>query len=306
MKNLMNKREFLAASVGVGFASGGARAALAQQESGAPARTGSGPHAGDRRPPTRMAKTTKLFKSPAGFPNGIAVAPEGLWIAEQKMSGAQAVSYHLPEPKSLSENAWLVDWNGKLLKTVTTPSRNTSGMAFGGGYIWMCANAPPEGVFQVDMNSKVISHRQIPLGPANDGGGCHGAMWHEGKLWIGALRLRGLLRVDPTTWEPEFMIPFYQAPGRMRYHAMAWDNGAIWQITGNDSKNYAEGRPGLVKYDAATGKVLETVDFAPNSCDPHGLAMHNGALISCDAGIHPGWPNNDSPTSGWIFRIDLV
>ena len=253
-----------------------------------------------------MAKTTKLFKSPPGFPNGIAVAPEGLWIAEQKMSGAQALSYHLPEPKSLSEDAWLVDWNGKLLKTVTTPSRNTSGMAFGGGYIWMCANAPPEGVFQVDMNSKVISHRQIPLGPANDGGGCHGAMWHEGKLWIGALRLRGLLRVDPTTWEPEFMIPFYQAPGRMRYHAMAWDNGAIWQITGNDSKNYAEGRPGLVKYDAATGKVLETVDFAPNSCDPHGLAMHDGALISCDAGIHPGWPNYDSPTSGWIFRIDFV
>ena len=55
-------------------------------------------------------------------------------------------------------------WNGKLLKTVTTPSRNTSGMAVGGGYVWMIANAPPEGVFQVDMNSKLISHRQIPLG----------------------------------------------------------------------------------------------------------------------------------------------
>ena len=44
----------------------------------------------------------------------------------------------------------------------------------------------------------------------------------------------------------------------------------------------------------------------PNSCDPHGLAMHDGKLISCDAGIHPGWPNNDSPTAGWIFQIDLV
>ena len=47
-------------------------------------------------------------------------------------------------------------------------------------------------------------------------------------------------------------------------------------------------------------------DFVPNSSDPHGLAMHDGALISCDAGIHPGWPNNDSPTSGWIFRIDFI
>ena len=286
----MTKREFLAASVGLGL---GLRAVGGQTN-------------GDRRAAPRMAKTTKLFKSPPGHPNAIAVTPEGLWIGDQKLSGAQAVAYHATEPKDLSENAWLVDWNGKVLKTVTTPSRNTSGMAVGGGCVWMCANAPPEGVFQVDMNSHLVSHRQIPLGPANDGGGCHGAMWHDGKLWISALRLRAILRVDPTTWAPEFMIPFHQAPGRMRYHATAWDNGAIWQITGNDSHNYAEGRPGLVKYDAATGKVLETVDFLPNSADPHGLAMHDGKLISCDAGIHPGWPNDDSPTSGWIFQIDLV
>jgi hypothetical protein len=304
MKHLMNKREFLTASVGASLGLGGG-AAFAQSGPVAAVRT-TAPPSSDRRIPTRMAKTTKLFKSPGAYPNAIAVTPEGLWIGQQKLSGAQAVSYHMQEPKDLSEAAWLVDWNGKLLKTVITPSRNTSGMAVGGGYVWMCANAPPEGVFQVDMNSKVISHRQIPLGPANDGGGCHGAMWHDGKLWISALRLRGILRVDPTTWTPEFMIPFYQAPGRMRYHATAWDNGAIWQITGNDSKSYAEGRPGLVKYEAATGKVLETVDFVPNSMDPHGLAMHNGALISCDAGIHPGWPNNDSPTAGWIFRIDFI
>jgi hypothetical protein len=301
----MTKREFLAAGVGAGLALGQERAAFAQQALATPPRT-AGRSEGDRRIPSRMAKTTKLFKSPPGFPNGIAVVPEGLWIGEQKLSGPQAVSYHMSEPKSLNEDAWLVDWNGKLLKTVTTPSRNTSGMAYGAGCVWMGANAPPEGIFQVDMNSHVVSHRQIPLGPANDGGGCHGVMWNEGKLWISALRLHGILRVDPTTWQPEFMIPFYQAPGRMRYHATAWDNGAIWQISGNDSKNYAEGRPGLIKYDAATGRVLETVDFVPNSCDPHGLAMHDGALISCDAGIHPGWPNLDSPTSGWIFRIDFI
>ena len=102
------------------------------------------------------------------------------------------------------------------------------------------------------------------------------------------------------------MIPFYQGPNVSRYHATAWDNGAIWQVTGNNSTSYAEGRPGLVKYDAATGRVLEIVDFAPGSCDPHGLTMHDGALISCDAGIHPNWPTNDSPTAGWIFRIDIA
>jgi hypothetical protein len=304
MENI-TKREFLAASIGAGLGLTGTRRAFAQQGSAAPSNGGGRP-AGNGRTPSRKAKTTKLFKSPSGFPNAIAVTPEGLWIAEQKLSGQQAVQYHLPEPKDLTENAWLVDWNGKVLKTVATQSRNTSGMAVGGGYVWMCANAPPEGVFQVDMNSKEVSHRQIPLGPADNGGGCHGAMWHDGKLWIAALRLRGILRVDPVSWQPEFMIPFYQSQEKPRYHATAWDNGAIWQIIGNDCKRYADYQPALVKYDATTGKVLETVDFLPDSADPHGLAIHDGALISCDAGIHPGWPNNDSPTTGWIFRIDLV
>lgn len=295
----MTKREFLAASVGAGLALAKAGSAFAQQAAAAAPRTAA-------KIPSRTAKTTKLFKSQPGFPNGIAVTPEGLWIAQQKESGQAAVTYHLPEPKDLSEAAWLVDWNGKLLKTVTTPSRNTSGLAVGGGYVWMCANAAPEGIFQVDMNSKLISHRQIPLGPADNGGGCHGAFWHEGKLWIASLRLRGILRVDPTTWEPEFFIPFYAVEGRPRYHGIAWDDGTIWLVTGNDSHGYAEGRAGLVRYEAATGKVLETADFAPGSCDPHGLAMHDGALVSCDAGVHPGWPVNDSPTSGWIFKIELV
>jgi hypothetical protein len=161
----ISKRAFLAGAVGLGAAlktglTGVARAAEAAA-----------------KPPHRKVKTTKLFKAPEGFPNGIATAPEGLWIAEQKPSGANAVFYHAPEPKELTEKVWLVDWNGKVLKTVTTQCRNTSGMAFGGGFIWSCGNEAPNGVWQTDLNSKLISHRQIPLGPAKDGGGCHGAMY---------------------------------------------------------------------------------------------------------------------------------
>ena len=197
----MNKREFLAATMGIGMGLGAVRKALAQQGSAVAARTDRGASADSHKVPSRMAKTTKLFKSPDGYPNAIAVTPEGLWIGEQKETGSAAANYHLPEPKDLTEHAWLVDWNGKVLKTVATQSRNTSGMAVGGGYVWMCANAAPEGVFQVDMNSKQVSHHQIPLGPTNDGGGCHGALWHDGKLWIASLRLRGILRVDPNSWE---------------------------------------------------------------------------------------------------------
>ena len=160
------RREFLA-SLGVGFL--GTRLAGAQ----AP------------QPPARRVKTTPLFKSPEGYPNAIAVAPEGLWIAEQK-----------------SDNAHLVDWNGKLLETVKTESKNTSGLGFGEGYLWMAANAAPQGIFQTDMNSHTVSHRQIPLGPGDNGGGCHGVQCVGGKIWIAALRLRGILRVDATTWQP--------------------------------------------------------------------------------------------------------
>jgi hypothetical protein len=254
----------------------------------------------------RRAKTTKLFRAPDGFPNGLAATAEGLWIAEQKLSGSQAQAYGLPEPRSLSEAAWLVDWNGKVRQTVTTPSRNTSGLAFGHDHLWMVANAPPYGVFEVDRQSRLISHRQIPLGPADNGGGCHGAQWDKGKLWIAALRLRANVRVDPATWTPEFVIPFYQTPERSRYHDITVEGDTLWQIVGNDCRRYEDFRPALVRYELATGRVVEVVEFLNQSCDPHGLALWDGKLISCDAGIHPGWPNRDSPTAGWVFQIDLV
>jgi len=291
----MTKREFLTSGIriGTGLVLAGGGAAPAQRPA---ARSGA----------RRMAKTTKLFKAPEGHPNALAATPEGLWVGEQKLSGAAAAAYKLPEPKDLTEHAWMLDWKtGKVLKTVKTQSRNTSGMAVGGGYVWMIANAPPQGVFQVDMNSRQISHRQIPLG-GPDGGGSHGGQWHDGKLWLSSLRLRGNLRVDPATWMPEMMIPFYQAPDRTRYHDITIEGDSMWQVVGNDSKRYADFRPGLVRYELSTGKVVETVDFLPGSCDPHGLAYHDGKLFGCDAGIHPGWPNYDSPTAGWIFQIDFV
>ena len=255
----------------------------------------------------RQAKTIKLFKAPGLYPNGLAVAPEGLWIAQQKISDYQADVWHEPIPLDRDEAAWLVDWRGTMLKTIMTPSRNTSGMAFGDGCVWMGANADMQGFFQMDMTSRLVRHLQIPLGTAENGGGCHGAQWHDGKLWIVANRLRGILRVEPKTWEPEFFIPIYTTGETVRWHDITFDeDGFLWQIIGNNSTGYAEGKAGLVKYDAATGQVLETVEFVPGSCDPHGLECYDGALISCDAGCHPGWPDKDSPSSGYVFRIDFI
>lgn len=242
--------------------------------------------------PRRTARTVPLFRSPEGFPNGLAAGENGLWIAEQKAPGAT-------DP---DEKAMLVDWDsGRLRHSVVTRSRNTSGIAFGAGHVWMGANAPPHGFFRTAMDSRTVSHRQIPLGPAADGGGTHGALFRDGKLWIVANRLRGILRVDAETWQPEFLIPF----GFARWHDIAWDEGTIWMVTGT-SNRIPENRPGLARFDAASGRLLETVDFAPGSADPHGLEMRDGTLYTCDAGIGPGFVPTGSATARFICRVDFV
>ena len=293
----MRKRDFLAAGLGLGAglaASAVLQPALGQQ---VPAAAGGGR---GRNIPNRKARTTRLFKSPELYPNALAIAPEGLWIGQQKNAETQQSS------GSMSEAAWLVDWNGKLLKTLQTNSRNTSGMAYGDNCVWMGANAAPNGVFQVDMNGKEVSHRQIPMSLNDQGGGCHGLQWHDGKLWIAALRLGGALRVDPKTWTPEVLIPI-QSPEKPRLHDITFDdNGDMWIITGTNSTGPQDAHAGLSKYDGKTGQLVMTVDFEPGASDPHGLVWHDGKLVSCDAGIHPGWPDKASPTYGWIFSIEIV
>src|SRR5689334_2225774 len=151
----LKRRAFLA--TGLAASVGSAVAALAQQGAATPDRAGRGGGGRGRGPaPARTAKTTRMFKSPGLYPNALAVMTDGaggLWIGQQKVTGQSAVTYGVPAEKDPDEAAWLVDWNGKLLKTITTHSRNTSGIAYGAGCVWMGANADPYGIFQVDMSS---------------------------------------------------------------------------------------------------------------------------------------------------------
>jgi len=111
----MRRRNFLTAGLGLG-AGMVANVALAQIQ---PQHLDSAPPPPKREVPHRKVKTTNLFKAPPGFPNAVAIAPEGLWVAEQK-----AQNYG-KDAKRSPEACWLLDWNGKLLKTVLTESCNT-------------------------------------------------------------------------------------------------------------------------------------------------------------------------------------
>src|SRR5476649_1693609 len=103
-----SKREFLS---GLGMAAAmGMGATLAQ---GAPhgKDLGAVPPAPRREVPHRKVTTRNLFKVPTGYPNGVAVVPEGVWVAEQKAQG------YGQSGKKVQEAAWLFDWNGRKLKT---------------------------------------------------------------------------------------------------------------------------------------------------------------------------------------------
>ena len=271
--------------------------------------------------PRRKACTTKMFLVPPSWPNAISVEPgKGFWVQEQRHDGAP-------------EKAWLLDFKtGKVLHTVTTQSKNTSGGVWGGGYLWSGANGisiknhpnpPVNGIFQTDMNGKQVSWRQIPFGPADDGGASHGVAWDNGKLWVHSNRLAAIIRIDPKSWQVDWLIP--NTHDTQRLHGITYDNsngsgGSIWQVCGtqkSDVIGYEGYTPSLVRYDIKTSKAVEFVDFVPGSCDIHDVTVINGQLYGVDAGEHPGWPiekkyerpgfpHLNSPSGGYVFKIDLI
>lgn len=329
----ISKREFLAAggmgalSLGVGSAlatvvSNPAEKAIAGRKPGTDAlgRTlKSTEEAAARKiPRARMATFTRLFLTPPGYPNAIATDPEGrgFWVAEQRHDGRK-------------EAVWLLDFNGKLLDTVYQNTKDCTGMTVGDGYIWSaCEGAaefhhpspPIDGVFQTDIKTgRQVSRRQIPFGPADDGGSSHGNAWENGKLWLAADRLGCLMKIDPKTWQVEYM--FRETLLFPRLHGIEYDDGYIWQVCGAQKAgtyDYAGYTPGLVKYDIETGQVVEIVTLPQGKVDMHDVAVHKGQLFGVDAGEHPGYsidvpqfqhkgfPPENSPTGGYVFRIDLV
>ena len=119
--------------------------------------------------PIRMRRKVEvLYQSPDGNPNGLEATPEGLWVGEQ-----------------ITDRAYLLDWEtGKPLTSHETQSSNTSGIAAGGGYVFMAANGPPilrdrrphdleKGGRIVKLDAKTGKHIKNYKTP--NGGGLHGA-----------------------------------------------------------------------------------------------------------------------------------
>ncbi|HTM47370.1 MAG TPA: hypothetical protein VL285_01735 [Bryobacteraceae bacterium] len=240
---------------------------------------------GAKDAPTRAAKVVRLFKSPDGHPNGLETAREGFWIGEQT-----------------TDRAHLVSLDGKPLRSVDTESSNTSGIAFGGGYLWMAANGKATGreakptdattgeVIQVDPGTgKTISRHKVP-----GDGGVHGLEYAQDKLWITSLKIQKLTQVDPKTFRVLHQIPVHLG----RAHGLAFDPPGIWVMHSTDRL--------IHKLDLKDGRIMEVITLSKEDPDPHGMCLYKGHLYYCDAGIAPTGKDNNSPYAGYICRIDLA
>src|SRR5215213_11166122 len=112
----MKRREFLGTALSAGVAARGVN--LSAQEEVARGGRVAVPT------PTFAAKVEKLFKSPDRYPNALEATPEALWVGDQ-----------------VSERVLKMDWNtGKVLEDFIAEAHNTSGLAVGGGYLWIGCN----------------------------------------------------------------------------------------------------------------------------------------------------------------------
>ena len=259
----MRRRVFIAASLAAGVAA-------AQRQS--------------ENTPTRTAKVEKLFKAPDAHPNALEAAADGLWIADQ-----------------VSEKAFRVDWKtGKALHEVQTESHNTSGIAVGGGYLWLGANGgtdrrPPRPtdksygeVLQADLKTGKTTKAYKPPW----GGGMHGVTYvpQSQTLWVTALSLNALSELDPKNFQILRQIPLRYG----RAHGLDWDGEALWCMFAGERLVH--------KLNPDTGRVLEVVNISEQDPDPHGMCIHDGYMYYCDAGLTATFPGS---APGYVCRFSL-
>jgi hypothetical protein len=269
----MRRRDFfgttLAAGVGAVAATG-----LGAQEGG----RGSAPT------PTFQAKVEKLFKSPDRYPNALEATPEALWVGDQ-----------------VSERVLKMDWNtGKVLEDFVAEAHNTSGLAVGGGYLWIgcngagtaAANRPfnrPTDksygeVVKCDMKTgKQVKAYRTPWG------GTHGTVYERttDKLWVVDPGHQLAVEMDP---KDDLRILRMISVGGGTPHGIEIYDGAIWIMAAADR---------LVRKVDYSGKVQEIWTLGPNDPDPHGMCIHNGFVYYCDAGLGGG----RTPSPGTVPQI---
>jgi streptogramin lyase len=278
----MRRRDFLATAAAAGVGAYASDSLSAQDPA---------PAASKPKPPTYKIKVELLYKSPDRYPNALEAAPDGLWVADQ-----------------VSERVNKLDWKtGKVLVDFIAEAHNTSGIAVGGGYLWIGCNGAGTAaslreftrpfdrsygeIVQCDMKTgKQVKGYRSPWGST------HGTMYNQetNKLWAVAPGFGFLAEMDP---KDDLRILRMVQVRQNVPHGLEWYEGALWVIDGADRL--------VQKLDPTSGGVQEVWTFGPDDPDPHGMCIHNGYVYFTDAGLGGGRTPSRGTKPQMICRFPL-
>jgi hypothetical protein len=281
----IRRREFFGTALAAGVATAGI--GLNAQDD-APARGGRG---SAPPTPTHEAKVERLFKSPDRYPNALEATPDGLWVGDQ-----------------VSERVLKMDWKtGKVLEDFIAEAHNTSGLAVGGGFLWIGCNGsgtaaatrpftrPFDKTYGEIVKCDMKTGKQV-WGFRTPWGGTHGTVYDRNtdKLWAIAPGLNLAVEMDPKdNLRISRMVPITSGTA----HGLEIYEGALWVL-------YAADRL-VKKHDLASGRVQEIWTFGVNDPDPHGLCIHDGYAYSCDAGLGGGRTPSPGTVPQLIYRFPI-
>ena len=277
----MRRREFFSTAVvaGAGMVAGGR---LEAQDA---------PAAGAQKAQTYAPKIEMLWKSPDRYPNALESSPEGLWVGDQ-----------------VSERINLLDWKtGKVLEDFIGEAHNTSGLAVGGGFIWVGCNGAGTAanlrefkrpfdknfgeIVKLDMKGKQVKGYRTPWGSQ------HGTYYHRetDKLWAVAPGFGFLAEMDP---KDDLRITRMLQIRMNVPHGLDFHDGSFWVIDGADRL--------VQRIHPENGRVQEVWAFGPNDPDPHGMCIYDNHVYFTDAGLGGGRKPSAGTKPQMIFRFPLT
>lgn len=203
--------------------------------------------------PTAVAPdVVHVFQAPGPHPNGLQATSAGLWVLDQE-----------------TNQAHLLDDDGRVLRTLATASDRGSGITDDGDALWVASTYSCE-LLRIDRASGATLARYPS--PGAEKTGSHGLEWRDGKLWVATPPSATVYQLDPANGCA--VLHSFAAPGN-RPHGLGWRGDELWVVETNHRAVYC--------YDPATGQVRFKLALPDDAPEPHGMTIRGDDLWYCDA-----------------------